>query len=177
MSPYRLLSTAATGPSLTVAPAVVTLAAAVTAVSQTTIAPGKSLTLTLTLTLTNTGNVNSTGAATVTITLTDTASAATVPIPAIATKTTVKFGGKPVKLKLKVKVPIGTTASSYDPTVTFAQAGTSATAIGTTAVAVSRQASTSGGFTARHDLNRCVVKTIAREGDRSVRYPPGSAGV
>ena len=135
MSPYRLLSTAATGPSLTVAPAVVTLAAAVTAVSPTTVAPGESVTLTLTLT--NTGNVNSTGAATVNVTLTDMASGGVVVIPTIAMKTTVKLGGKPVKLKVKVKVPTGTTAASYDPTVTFAQAGTSATVTGMTGITVS----------------------------------------
>jgi uncharacterized repeat protein (TIGR01451 family) len=128
-------SMAATGPTIAVAPATVTLAAAVTAASPSTVAPGK--TVTLTLSLTNTGNVNSTGAATVNVTLTDTTSGAVVVIPAIATKTTVKFGGKPVKFKLKLKVPVGTTAASYDPTVTFAQDGTSTTVIGTTAITVS----------------------------------------
>ena len=131
-------ATAAAGTATTVvvAPAFVSLTATAAGVAPATVAAGK--TLTLTLVLTNAGNVNSVGRATVTVALADPATGVTAAtLPAVTVGTTVKLGGRPVTVHVRFKVPVGTTAGTYQPFVSFAQGAAAAPTVGGTVVTIS----------------------------------------
>jgi len=122
-----------TGNTVKIAAAYVTLGATLSAPSPASAAPGKSVNITVTIT--NTGNVPSTGAATINLGLT---SDGTTELPGSVTTARVEkiTPGKPLVLKLKLAIPATLSAGSYFPYFTFDQPLGSATAVGTTAIAV-----------------------------------------
>lgn len=128
------ISTSSTGPTLTVAPARIALAAELTAVSPATISPGKDVAFTLDIT--NTGNVDSTGLADVAIYLSVDGSALSIPLEMKTEKLTIKPAGKAVALRLKVKVPAGTASGSFYPLVSFVQGTSTFTAAASSPVTV-----------------------------------------
>ena len=124
--PLRALVTDAAGNDsasaavpLAIAPATVTLAAAVAAVTPTAVQPGQ--TVHFTLAVTNSGNVDSTGVATVYTGLTADQTTTAVAGPTTRHAVRVKAGGRPVVLRLSIHVPKGTAAGTYYPFANFDQ--------------------------------------------------------
>ncbi len=112
-----LLTTAAAGPSLVVAPPVVTLTATVSAVAPASTKAGRKATVVVTLV--NSGNVDSTGSLTVSVGLsTDGTATVTVPLASASHKPRVPATHKPAKLVLAFTLPTTLTATTYYPVVT-----------------------------------------------------------
>ncbi len=128
-----LLTTAAAGPTLVVAPPVVTLAATVSAVRPASPKPGKKATVVVTLT--NSGNVDSAAPLTVSLGLsTDGTTTVTVPLTSAAHQTRVAATHRPAKLVLSFTLPTALDIQTYYPVVTVT--GTVAEVSPATTVAV-----------------------------------------
>ena len=126
VDPTSATALVATTQTVTVAAAVVTLAAAVTAATPTSVAAGK--TLTITVGLANTGNVDATGTATVAVGLSADGTMAPAPLVTLRRPLTLRAGGRPITFKLKLKVPAGMATGSFYPFVTFAVGAQAVTA-------------------------------------------------
>jgi hypothetical protein len=106
-------------PSLIVAPAFVSLSAAIGTVAPTAFSGAK--TITFRATITNAGNVNSTGTLTTAIGLSTDGVNVTLPITSQNRRVTIKPNGRAIPLTFHVKVPAGTPAGTYVVAATFTQ--------------------------------------------------------
>ena len=117
--PTSLPTTTATGPTLVVEPPVVTLSAAVGAVSPA--APKAGRRASALTTLLNTGDIDSTAPLTISLGLsTDGTTVVTVPITTLTQRPHVKAKGGPAKLRVSFTVPTGLATTPYFLVVTVA---------------------------------------------------------
>ncbi len=130
--PAGTVTTAAAGPTVTVAAPFVDLTAVVGAVTPTALTAGKPITVTVTLT--NTGNTNVAGAGSVTLALSSDGTTVSVPFTPVKHAITVKAGGHALSVKLKVKTPTTVPAGTYVVLASVVQGANTATAVGTTPV-------------------------------------------
>jgi uncharacterized repeat protein (TIGR03803 family) len=128
-------ATAASGASLQVATAFISLSATLPSATPLAVTAGKTA-LSLTLALTNAGNVNSSGMATLAVYLSADGTTPTFHVTTVRASFTVKPGGKPTPIKLKVKVPASATAGTFFPLVVIDQGDATATAVAASMVNV-----------------------------------------
>ena len=123
-----------TGPTVTLAPATVTLAASIGAVTPVILKAGK--TISIALTLTNTGNTDAKG---LTITLglsADGGATIAIPFTPMTKATTIKATGRPLKIKLTSKLPSTAAAGTYTAVATVASGSATASAVGVSPVTI-----------------------------------------
>jgi hypothetical protein len=133
--PASAVTSTPTRTTVNIAPPFVSIAATAVAVSQGTVAPGKSATLSITLE--NNGNIAATGQATIGIGLSSDGVTQAASITSLLKTVTLPVG-RPVVLHLKFTIPAATAAGTYYPLVTYDQDGDSTQTVGTAGFDVSQ---------------------------------------